>query len=120
MMKRLIAVLFCSVMLAACERVLMPKPKSDKPVEVFEHMWKTIEEGYAHFGYRVVNWDSAYKEFRPKISDTMSERQLFDTCAAMLSWLTDPDVALKTSFAEYHYTDTTYYLANFNRRLLER
>lgn len=119
-MKRFIAVLLCSVILVSCERLLMPKPEGKKPTEVFEYMWKTLEEGYVYFGYRVVNWDEVYSEFRPKITDSMTARQLYDTCALMLSRLHDPSVSLKASFAEYHYTDTSYYLANFNRRLLER
>lgn len=120
MMKRIIAVLILAIGLASCEKLLIPKPEGDKPKEVFEYMWKTIEEGYVYFGYRPVNWDEVYKEFEPKINDTMTSRQLYDTCVQMLKRLNDPSVALKTSFGEYRYVDTNYYLPNFNRRLLER
>lgn len=98
----------------------MPKPASETPTQVFESLWTSINEGYVYFNYRGVNWDSVYSEFRPKIIDTMSDRELFDTCVVMLSRLQDPYVSMKTSFAEYHFIDTTYYLPNFNRKLLER
>lgn len=120
MMKRIITVLILSIGLAGCEKLLMPKQEGNTPTEVFEYMWKTIEEGYVYFGYKAVNWDEIYKEFKPKINDTMESRQLYDTCAQMLKRLMDPSVSLKTSFAESHYVDTTFYLPNFNRRLLER
>lgn len=120
MMKRIIAVLILSIGLAGCEKLMMPKQEGSTPSEVFEYMWKTIEEGYVYFGYRAVNWDEIYKEFKPKINDTMESRQLYDTCVQMLKRLMDPSVSLKTSFAESHYVDTSYYLPNFNRRLLER
>ena len=119
-MKRIIVVIMLSMGLAGCEKLMMPKPGGKTPNEVFEYMWKTIEEGYVYFGYRAVNWDEVYKEFKPKINDTMTGRQLYDTCVQMLRRLQDPSVSLKTSFGEYHYIDTTYYLSNFNRRLLER
>lgn len=120
MMKRLVTLIMLSFTLAACEKLLMPKPEGKKPKEVFEYMWKTIEEGYVYFGYRPVNWDEVYKEFEPGISDTMTSRQLYDTCVQMLKRLDDPSISLKTSFGEYHHVDTTNYLPNFNRRLLER
>lgn len=121
-MKSIYAILLLSLSLTlfSCERLIMPKPTGKTPTEVFEHMWKTIDEGYVYFKYRGVNWDSIYSEFKPKIFDTMTDKQLFDTCALMLSRLKDPSVGMKTSFSEYHYVDTTYYLPNFNRKLLER
>lgn len=120
MMKRIIAVLLLSIGLAGCEKLMMSKPGGKKPTDVFENVWKTLEEGYVYFGYRAVNWDEVYKEFKPKINDTMTSAQLFDTCVQMLMRLEDPSVSLKASFAEYHYPDTSNYLPNFNRRLLER
>ena len=119
-MKSLYIFLLFTFALVSCERLIMPKPTGKTPNEVFEHLWATIDEGYVYFKYREVDWDAVYKEFKPKIFDTMSERQLYDTCALMLSRLQDPYVSMKTSFAEYHFIDTTYYLQNFNRKLLER
>lgn len=115
-MKRIIVVLLLAIGLAGCEKLLMPKPGEKKPTDVFENVWKTLEEGYVYFGYRAVNWDEVYKEFKPKINDTMTSDQLFDTCVQMLMRLEDPSVSLKASFAEYHYADTSNYLPNFNRR----
>lgn len=98
----------------------MPDTPGSTPTEVFEHLWKTVDEGYVYFEYKGIDWDSVYREFKPMISDTMTERQLFDTCDKMLRRLNDPNVVLKSSFAEASYTDTQSYNPNFNRYLLER
>lgn len=119
-MKRLILFLALILSLASCERLMMPKPTGKSPTEVFEHLWKTIDEGYVYFKYRGVNWDSVHTEFKEKIVDTMTQEALFDTCAVMLERLHDPSVSLKSSFREYYYIDTTYHLPNFNRKVLER
>lgn len=119
-MKRLLLLLTIFITLSSCERLLMPKPVEEKPVAVFEHLWKTLDEGYIFFEYRNINWDTIYTEFRQKIVDTMTQEQLFDTCALMLARLNDPSVSLRSSFNEYSYIDTTNYLPNFNRKVLER
>lgn len=119
-MKRLLLLLALSVSLVSCERLMMEKPTGKTPTEVFEHLWKTMDEGYVYFKYRGVNWDSIHTEFKEKIYDTMTKEALFDTCAVMLERLHDPYVTLKSSFREFYFIDTTYYLPNFNRKVLER
>lgn len=119
-MKRILYILIFLLPLTACEKLFMPDTEGSRPTEIFEYLWKTIDESYVYFEYRGVDWDSVYREFKPMISDTMTERQLFDTCDKMLKRLQDPNVILKNSFAESGYTDTQSYNANFNRYLLER
>lgn len=121
-MKKLILFACLFISLSSCERLIMPKPVSKSPTEVFEHLWKTIDEGYVYFKYRGIDWDTIHTEFQAKIYDTMPPEALFDTCAVMLARLQDPYVSLKSSFREYSYIDTAEfnYLPNFNRKNLEK
>jgi len=119
-MKKLYVLLLLSFALLSCERLIMPKPSTKTPTEVFENLWTTLDEGYVYFKYKGINWDSIHKEYKKKIVDTMEDRALYDTCVKMLNRLYDPSVSMKTHFAEYHYISFKDYKANFNRKILER
>lgn len=119
-MRKLLAILLLSITFVSCEKLIMKDPVGSTPTEVFETLWKTIDEGYVYFEYNPIEWDSVYSMYKDKIIDTMSDEELFDTCAMMLRELKDPNIVLKSSFAERGFTDTQVYRANFNRYLLER
>lgn len=120
-MRRLFVFIFVlSFTLVSCEKLLLPDPPSATPTLVFESLWKTLDKGYINFAYKNVDWDSVYKVYKPKIVDTMPEQALYDTCALMLKALKDPNINLKSPFAESSFPDTTTYKANFNRYLLQR
>ncbi|MCB0696679.1 MAG: S41 family peptidase [Chitinophagaceae bacterium] len=119
-MKRIIVFLSLIIMLTSCERLLMPDPTPKSNIAVFENLWKTLDEGYVYFEYKDIDWDTIHREYLKKIYDTMETRAFYDTCVKMLKLLHDPSVSMKTEFAEFYFIDTTYYNANFNRKLLER
>lgn len=105
---------------ASCEKLIMPKSKSKKATAVFEELWQVMDKGYSQFEYKKVRWDSAHIEFKPLIYDTMSEWQLYDTCAKMLARLKDPQVVLDAGFAMTHLDERYKAPVNFNRQLLEK
>lgn len=119
-MKKYLFLLILIPVFTSCERLVMPKKKSDKPKVIYERLWKTINEGYVYFDYKGVNWDSVQFEYNFKIADTLTERELFDTCAQMLNILRDPRVTLNAGFATAYYQRPVAYKANFNKLLLEQ
>lgn len=98
----------------------MPDKPGNTPTQVFEHLWKTLDEGYVYFAEKGIDWDSVHQEFLLKITDTMDDRALYDTCVVMVNLLADPNISLKTPFAESHYSPGFNYKHNFNRYVLER
>lgn len=106
--------------LTSCEKLIMPKEKSKKATEVFEQLWKKMDQGYVYFDYKNIRWDSIYQRFKPSINDTMAERAFFDTCVEMLSSLQDGNVVLDAGFAQSYYNTAQNYPANFRRDILER
>lgn len=119
-MKKLLILLMTTLLFVSCERLMIPKSTSTKPANVFEDLWETLDQGYVYFGHKEINWDSVYGIYRVKLFDTMTEQQLFDTCAEMLSSLRDERVTLNAGFSESYYDDPQEYKQNFNRELLKR
>lgn len=119
-MRKLIYLLLVTVTLTSCEKLMMPKNANKKPTAVFEELWHAIDDGYSLLSYKKIRWDSVYTEFKPLVYDSMTDRQLFDTCAKMLARLADPQVVLDAGFTQTHYDDRYKYPANFNKALLDR
>lgn len=117
---RTVFYLLLVVSLASCEKLMMPKNANKKPGAVFEELWQTLDKGYSLFTYKKIRWDSAYSEFKPLIYDSMTERQLFDTCAKLLAKLDDPQVVLDAGFTMTHRDDRHKYPTNFNKGLVDR
>ncbi len=63
--------------------------KGWKPTEVFDVFAATMAELYPFFEVRGIDWQSRVEEHRPKVSDEITEHELFDVMAAMLSGLND-------------------------------
>lgn len=119
-MKKVYSIILVLIVCASCEKLMMPDPPANKPIEVFDQLWSTLDEGYIYFGYRDIDWDSLKREFRPKIFDTMTDRELYDTCKLMLSRMKDPNIVLEAGFARYQYDDTATYKRNFNLDVLKK
>ena len=77
-MKKLVVFILIVFAFSSCEKLLMPKPSGKTPNEVFESLWKTIDENYVYFETNELDWDSVYTEFQPKFFDTMTDRQVYE------------------------------------------
>ena len=69
----------------------------------FDSLWRTIDEHYCFFEEKGLDWDSVYREYRPKITEETDFLELYTICAAMLDELEDGHVNLISSF------NTSYY-----------
>ena len=119
-MKKLLAI-FLLFLFASCEKAILPKSESAEPVEVFETLWNTIDKGYSFFEYKNIDWNAVYQTYRPQVSNTMSEQELFNVCGDMLRLLKDGHVNLRAGFSTSYYHD--FYLnypPNFNKEIIDR
>lgn len=91
----IVALLFCT----SCEKVMFKK-KGDtvNAVENFDYLWQQVDKRYAYFGYKNVNWDNMYVNYRLKVYEGMSEDSLFKVMGAMLNELRDGHVNLISPF----------------------
>lgn len=119
MIKKIICSLFIFVLLTSCEKVLMEKEVADDPVTNFETMWKTVDEKYAFFDYKDINWNQVYDNYRPMVTNDMSPYKLFNLMANMMNELRDGHVNLTAPFDISRYNFKENAPENFNFRLIK-
>lgn len=79
-------------------------PGSD-PVTVFDDLWKFMDERYAMFSVKGVDWKKTNDQFRSQIRENMSDQELFDVLQSMLATLQDGHVSLVSPFDTAVYID---------------
>lgn len=103
--------------LTACHSV---KEFENDPKGNFDALWTIIDEHYCFFEQKGIDWDEVYKEYSRQISPEMSQRELFNVCAAMLDELKDGHVNLTASFDVSRYNKWwSDYPQNYDERLVE-
>lgn len=114
-------VLLFSYINISCEKGLNLKNKEVKPVSIFNEVWQLIDRRYALFEVKQLNWDSTYTQYRRRISDDMSERELFVAIANMLEVLKDGHVSLLAPFDSATYQGYfKLYPRNFNFSIIKQ
>src|SRR5215510_12709572 len=87
----LIGLLF---IIPGCEKVFdLNQPATDAK-SVFNEAWKVIDQRYALFEVKGVDWEAKYREYETKLSDQMTEQALFKVIDDMLQTLHDGHVSL--------------------------
>ena len=92
---------------SGCEKVLDKDPASN-PVAVFDDLWTVMDQRYTLFSIKGVDWQKTYTEYRSKVNDSMTEKELFNVLVNMLETLKDGHITLMSN------TDTATY-ENFFR-----
>ena len=98
-MKKFLLFLISSLlMLTSC---IDTEERMDTPIGNFEALWQIIDEHYCFFSYKQheygLDWQSVYNKYKVRVSDKMTETQLFEVLTDMLSELRDGHVNLSTS-----------------------
>ena len=120
-MKKLHILLFClfAFVFASCERAFMEKDEPSDPVSVFDYLWNKVDQQYAFFDVKGIDWDSVRRVYRPKVSDDMNKDSLFRVCAAMLNTLRDGHTNLISSF-DVSRNDSVYYKMVMHKNVDEK
>jgi len=67
---------------------------SNKPELNFQIFWEQLNEHYAFFRSRNVDWNKTYKTFRKKVTEATDNHQLFDIFTQMIMPLSDSHVSV--------------------------
>lgn len=118
-MKRITLYFTVFVLFTSCEKALMEKEPTDDPVNNFESLWQTVDEKYSFFEYKGIDWNATYTEYSQRISNDMSNYDLFTVLGEMLTELKDGHVNLIAPFDYSRYPITYNSPENFNFRLLK-
>jgi len=93
-MKKILVYLVSLVLLASCVDEV---EHENTPTGNFEALWEIMDEHYCFFSYKQIDWQAVYNKYKVRVSDKMSENQLFEVCCDMLSELRDGHVNLSYS-----------------------
>lgn len=109
-MKKRHILLLCWGLLAftSCEKAFMDHPVSSDPGSTFEYLWNKVNEQYAFFDIKGIDWDSVHRVYQPMLQEGMDDERLFDLCAAMLNTLRDGHTNLISNF-NISRNDSVYY-----------
>ncbi|MDN3656777.1 S41 family peptidase [Ferruginibacter paludis] len=112
---KLPALLLVLFFLGGCEKALDLKPVKSNPVLVFEEAWKVMDEQYALFSVKGIDWKSTYQTYRVQVTEEMTDAALFTVIDHMLETLKDGHVSLMSASDTATYDGFfTLYSTNFN------
>ena len=87
------------ILLTAC---VDTEEHDDTPTGNFEALWEIIDEHYCFFDFKQheygLDWNEVYNKYKVRVSDKMSEPELFEVLKDMLAELRDGHVNLYTSY----------------------
>lgn len=103
-----LAFILVMITFSSCENAFMEPVNEADAVTTFDYLWEKVNQQYAFFDVKGVDWDAVYREYRPQVVNGMSDESLFDVCAAMLNTLQDGHTNLISSF-NISRNDSVYY-----------
>lgn len=89
----LAGVAFCLSTTACRKNFFEPEP-TQQPDAVFETLWRSFETDYGPFAERGVDWQAAYEQYRPQVSATSTDEELFAALTGLLGTFDDGHVNL--------------------------
>lgn len=63
---------------------------------IFDAIWQEMDAKYGGFGVRDINWEESYQIYSPRVSDDLSNIELFKVCTEMLDVFDDQHIFLST------------------------
>lgn len=106
-----------SLFLSSCHDI---EEWNDNPTGNFEALWTILDEHYCFFNEKEIDWNEVHDRYALKISDKMTDEELFLVCADMLNELKDGHVNLSASFNTSYYRKWwSDYPQNYNARVIE-
>ncbi len=102
----------------SCEKSLIPSDPIDTKENNFEFFWQTLDQKYANFQNKGVDWDSVYQINRPKVNNSMHDTMLFNLFTNIIVQLKDGHISLSSSFKSVIWGWFLRAPANFNEEVL--
>jgi carboxyl-terminal processing protease len=96
-----VAVLTACLVCGGCAGLLLGPDPANTPEANFDALWTEFDRLYALFELKGIDWDSLYAVYRPHVTPSTSDGQLFDIMAETLAPLNDGHVYLIAPFAAF-------------------
>lgn len=116
-MRQNLLLLLISLLLSSCHPI--EEYERDNHGD-FDALWTAIDHHYCFFAEKDIDWDEVRSRYEPKISESMTRRQLFGVCADMVNELHDGHTNLSSGFETSYYRKWwSDYPQNYIERLIE-
>lgn len=77
------------LVLTSCDKPFIELEKSKDPVANFKFFWQEMDEYYALFEFKEVDWQQEYQEHQPLLLANPTNDQLWESCTQMIAKLDD-------------------------------
>ena len=101
--KNAIYIFFFLFILYGCEKMFLEPDPSNTPENNFEIFWKDFDRYYAQFSVRHIDWDSVYAKYRPQISSSTTEQQLFSVLSNIVRCINDMHIDIHTPLGDVYW-----------------
>jgi carboxyl-terminal processing protease len=91
---KFLLIYFAILLSSGCDKMLLGPGAGNNPIDNFDVLWKIIDEKYALFPVKNVNWDSLYTIYSKRITPSTGEDELWAVCCSLISHLNDGHVSL--------------------------
>ncbi|MEM8523484.1 MAG: S41 family peptidase [Bacteroidota bacterium] len=88
---------------ASCEKALLGTAPENSPISNFEIFWKDYDQHSGIIFPKKINWDSVYQVYRPRVTNSTSEEELWTIFTEMIEVFDD-----EHTFVEDVVKDKTY------------
>lgn len=86
---------FCLMLCTfSCEKYIFGVEYTNEPEDNFESLWSEFDQMYGLFKVRNVDWEAVYDQYRPLVSPSTSDEELYQVLVDMLGVLDDGHVIL--------------------------
>ncbi len=102
-MKGFFNILIVFFVFCGCDEMLVEPDPENTPRNNFDILWKDFDRYYAQFPLRHIDWDSVYTVYRPQITSTTSDRQLFSILANIVYGINDMHVTLYSPMGDVYW-----------------
>ena len=107
------------ILLISCEGLVFTGNIENDPRSTFQYLWDKVDQQYAYFDVKNIDWDETYLTYSPKIHDDLSDDSLFYYLGSMLNELKDGHVNLFSEFNMSRYDIRLLGPNNLNFRFIQ-
>lgn len=100
-MKKMLSLLAFTLMLGACEKVDSYENADSDFMHNFDVAWNIINENYCYLGYKNIDWDKIYDEYKPRVENAKDEFEFFDIMSELVDVLRDGHSAIVSNFDKH-------------------
>ena len=83
-----------AVFLTSCEDQLVGVEKENTPINTFDSFWEAFDTHYGLFEAKNIDWQMIRQQYRPLITNTTTDAEMYDVLSKMIIQLNDNHVNL--------------------------